>query len=81
MRAIGPTWSKTGASGKQPSIGTSPWLGLKPAMPQASDGMRIEPPVSVPRLIAARPAESAAALPPEEPPAMWPGRRGLPTVP
>ena len=72
VRAIGPTWSKQGASGKQPSIGTSPWLGLKPAVPQAYDGMRIEPPVSVPMLIAASPAASAAALPPEEPPATWP---------
>ena len=81
VRAIGPTWSKQGASGKQPSIGTSPWLGLNPAVPQAYDGMRIEPPVSVPMLIAASPAASAAALPPEDPPATWPGRRGLPTVP
>ena len=73
VRAIGPAWSKTGTSGKQPSIGTSPWLGLKPAVPHAKDGMRIEPPVSVPMLSAASPADSAAALPPEEPPAMWPG--------
>ena len=79
--AIGPAWSKTGASGKKPSSGTSPWLGLKPAVPQAKEGMRIEPPVSVPMLSAASPAASAAALPPDDPPATCPGCRGLPTVP
>ena len=46
---------RPGASGKQPSIGTSPWLGLKPAVPQANEGMRIEPPVSVPMLSGGEP--------------------------
>ena len=43
--------------------------------------MRIEPPVSVPRLSAACPEATAAALPPLEPPGMRPGCRGLTTRP
>ena len=69
-RAIGPAWSKLGASGKQPSIGTSPQVGLKPVTPQQAAGIRIEPPESVPSAASARPAASAAAEPPLEPPAI-----------
>ena len=46
--AIGPAWSKLGASGKQPSSGTSPYVGLKPTTPQHAAGIRIEPPESRP---------------------------------
>ena len=36
-------------------------------MPQSAAGWRIEPPVSVPSAHGARPAATAAALPPDEP--------------
>ena len=39
-------------------------------MPQSEEGTRIEPLVSDPRVIGTRPAATAAAEPPEEPPAM-----------
>src|SRR5947199_7729449 len=81
VRAIGPTWSKLGASGKHPSVGTSPKVGLKPTIPQHAAGIRMEPPESVPRAASASPAASAAAEPPLEPPAIRPGATGLGTVP
>ena len=50
-------------------------------MPQQADGIRIEPPESVPSAASASPAASAAALPPLEPPAIRPGAAGFGTVP
>jgi len=41
---------------------------LSPTTPQKAAGWRIEPPVSVPSPPAARPAATAAAGPPDEPP-------------
>ncbi len=73
-RAIGPAWSKLGASGKTPSIGTSPNVGLKPAIPQHAAGIRIDPPESVPSPTSTSPAAIAAAVPPLEPPEVRPGR-------
>ncbi len=72
-RAIGPAWSNEGASGNTPSIGTTPKPGLKPTMPQQAAGMRIDPPVSVPRAPSASPSARAAAEPPLDPPAVRPG--------
>ena len=80
-RAIGPAWSKLGASGKQPSSETSPKVGLKPTTPQQAAGIRIDPPESVPSATSAAPSASAAALPPLEPPATRPGKRGFGTTP
>src|SRR5207245_4865402 len=80
-RAIGPAWSKLGASGKTPSIGTRPNVGLKPTMPQHAAGMRIDPPVSVPSAPATSPSASAAAEPPLEPPAVKSGCAGFGTAP
>ena len=81
VRAIGPTWSKLGASGKQPTVETSSYVGLKPTTPQHAAGMRIDPPESVPRAASASEAARAAAEPPDDPPAMRPGARGFGTVP
>src|SRR5205085_4854530 len=81
VRAIGPTWSKLGASGKQPSVDTRSYVGLKPTIPQHAAGIRIEPPESVPSAASARPATSAAAEPPLEPPAIRPAATGFGTVP
>jgi hypothetical protein len=80
-RPIGPAWSKVGASGKQPSSGTSPWLGLKPTTPQQAAGILIEPPESDPSAASARPAASAAAEPALEPPAVRPAASGFGTAP
>src|SRR6476660_4055382 len=63
-RASGPAWSNDGASGKTPSIGTTPKLGLNPTTPQQAAGILIEPPVSVPSAPSASPSASAAAEPP-----------------
>ena len=81
VRAIGPTVSKLGQSGKTPSTGIRPQLGFSPTTPQQDAGSRIEQPVSVPRPRSQRPSASAAALPPDEPPVVRPGRSGFCTVP
>ena len=60
-RAIGPTVSRLGASGRTPSSGTRPQVVFSPAIPQHAAGMRIEPPVSVPYAISASPAATAVA--------------------
>ncbi len=50
-------------------------------MPHSAAGWRIEPPVSVPSAHGARPAATAAALPPEEPPGTRARSQGLRTGP
>ncbi len=50
-------------------------------MPHTADGMRIEPPVSVPSAPKHMPAASAAADPPLEPPAERSGSSGWRTGP
>ena len=47
-RAIGPTVSKLGASGHTPARGMRPHVVFKPAVPQHAEGMRTDPPVSLP---------------------------------
>src|SRR5580658_2784643 len=48
-----------------------------PTTPQKAAGSRMEPPVSVPSAPKQRPAATAAAEPPEEPPAMRLRSQGL----
>ena len=55
--------------------------GFIPTTPQHDAGMRIEPPRSLPSAIATMPEATAAALPPEEPPAESPGFQGLRVAP
>ncbi len=43
-------------------------MGLAPTTPHSAAGWRIDPPVSEPRASGAKPAATAAALPPEDPP-------------
>ena len=81
VRAIGPTVSRSGASGKTPSLVSAPNGVLSPTTPQPAAGSRTEPPVSVPSASAPIPTASAAALPELEPPVMRPGRCGLPVSP
>ena len=50
-------------------------------MPHSAAGWRIEPPVSVPIAHGARPAATAAALPPDEPPGTRVRSHGLSTGP
>ncbi len=52
-----------------------------PTIPHSAAGWRIEPPVSVPSAHGARPAATAAALPPEEPPGTRPRSHGLSVAP
>src|SRR5438105_15875571 len=51
--------------------------GFRPTTPQQEAGMRIEPPPSPPWLNAHRPAATAAAAPPLDPPAVRVGSTGL----
>ena len=81
VRAIGPTVSRSGASGKTPSVAIAPNGVLSPTTSQPAAGRRTEPPVSVPSASAPMPAASAAALPELEPPVMRPGCAGLPVSP
>jgi hypothetical protein len=54
---------------------------LWPTTPQQAAGIRIDPAESVPSAASARPAASAAAEPPLEPPATRPGAAGFGTAP
>ena len=81
VRAIGPRWSNDVLSGTTPSHEISPIVALSPTVPHAAEGMRIEPPVSVPSAPKHMPAASAAAAPPLEPPADRDGSSGLRTGP
>ncbi len=68
LDAIGPSTPHDEA---RPEVGppeTRPWLGLRPYIPQYAAGMRMEPPPSAPRVTGKRPAATAYAEPPEEPP-------------
>src|ERR687883_84655 len=56
---------------------TRPNEALSPYTPQKEAGIRIEPPPSVPCARAARPSATAAALPPDDPPAFFPGAYGV----
>src|SRR5207245_9035376 len=78
LRAITPSVDSP-AQGS-PSSGpadTRPRDGLRPTVPQQLDGMRTEPPPSVPCAKAHKPAATAAAAPPLEPPAEWSWFHGL----
>jgi hypothetical protein len=81
VRAIGPGVSKLGQSGNIPAVDSAPRRGFIPPTSQHEAGIRTEPPVSLPSASGATPAASAAALPLLEPPAIRPGRRGLPQSP
>ena len=63
VRAIGPTVSSVGQSGKTPSVEIAPQRLFSPTVPQQAEGRRIEHPVSVPRPRSQSPAARAAAFP------------------
>ncbi len=59
----------------------NPAVGFSPTRPQKAAGIRIDPPPSVPVASGARPAASAAPLPPLEPPGDHSMAQGLPVSP
>ena len=71
----GPRWD-TVPKGDSGYAGTRPKLGLSPTLPQNAAGMRTDPAPSVPTLSGARPAATAAAVPPDDPPASATGPTG-----
>ena len=60
---------------------TRPYVGSTPTTPQNAAGWRMDPPVSVPSVATAKPAATAAAEPPLEPPGTRSSARGLRTGP
>src|SRR5215213_761564 len=58
---------------------TRPYVGFRPTTPQNPAGWRIDPPVSEPKLTAARLADTAAAGPPLLPPGTRPVFHGFRT--
>ena len=80
VRVIGPTWA-TVPNGLRGKAGTLPKEGLSPKMPEKPAGMRIEPPPSVPSDKGAKPAATAAAEPPDDPPGVFDRSQGLRVTP
>ncbi|MEZ5412267.1 MAG: hypothetical protein R2761_29815 [Acidimicrobiales bacterium] len=58
-----------------------PKLGLWPHTPLKADGIRTEPPMSVPISKLVSPAATAAAAPPDEPPGVRARSQGLLVTP
>ena len=81
VRAIGPAVSWLWAIGMIPLRLTSPIVGFIPTRPHAAAGIRIEPPPSEPVAHGTRPAATAAAEPPEDPPGVRVKSQGLRVIP
>src|SRR3546814_11173506 len=60
-----------------PNRETVPYVGLMPLTPHKAAGWRTEPPVSVPVAAMTRPAATALADPPEDPPGIMVGSHGF----
>ena len=65
---IGPTVSKELLKGKTPCLETRPKVGFIPTIPHSAEGIRIYPPVSLPRAPMHCPAATEDPEPPLEPP-------------
>ena len=63
------------------SESTRPYVGFKPVTPHSAAGWRIDPPVSEPSASGTRPAATAAADPPLEPPGIRSRSHGLRVTP
>ena len=72
VRAIGPSTDRSSGSASGHEA-TSPTEGRKPTTPQKLAGFRNDPPRSLPSAIGTIPLASAAAAPPDEPPALLDG--------
>src|SRR6267378_539546 len=80
VRVIGPTCETLHAA-LAGYTGTRPYEALRPKVPVKADGLRMEPPPSVPMWSGAIPAASAAPAPPDEPPGVRSGFHGLRVMP
>src|SRR5450631_1591794 len=84
VRVIGPLVASPNRSGTIGPSDTRPRDGLIPNSPHTLEGMRMEPPPSLPCAAGARRAATAAAAPPLDPPAdrvrSHGGRAGGPTA-
>src|SRR3954468_4487259 len=69
VRASGPCTDRPLIAALSGAVETRPRLVLMPNKPLTLDGMRIEPPPSLPGAAGSRPAAPAAPAPPLEPPA------------
>jgi len=69
------------SGGRSPPEGTRPSDGLKPDSPHSADGMRNDPPPSLPVASGTMPAAIAAADPPDDPPGLLDASHGLRVVP
>src|ERR1051326_395063 len=72
-----PIWSSPDAKATSPQRLTRPYVGLRPTTPHSAAGWRTEPPVSEPRAAGTMRAATAAAEPPDEPPATRVRSHGL----
>ena len=80
-RPIGPSTEITDHPSARALLPIMPGEGRIPTTPHKAAGMRNEPPVSDPVQIGKRSVASAAAEPPDEPPAFKLGLKGLPVAP
>src|SRR5262245_18737400 len=81
LRPIGPSTEMTDQPSGRASLATSPGDGRRPTTPHSAAGMRSEPPVSEPVQTGSMSTASAAAEPPDDPPAFSAGSNGLPVAP
>src|SRR5271170_6093901 len=79
--ANGPILSSDEAKAINPYLDTRPYVGIIAGMPQYAPGRLIEPPMSVPRDTTDKPASTAAADPPLDPPGTRSGATGFRTGP
>jgi len=70
LRVMGPRWSMLLDNTMTPCLETRQNVGFGPTMPHRAAGWRIDMAVSLPMAAKARPAATAAAEPPDEPPVM-----------
>jgi hypothetical protein len=80
VRDIGPAWA-TSPKADGGYTATLPKVGFRPNTPEKEAGMRIEPPASVPTASGQMPANTAAALPPLDPPGVRSRFQGLRVTP
>ena len=77
VRAMGPLWARAAQMSAVGQNGTRPSEGLKPNTPQKAAGIRIEPAPSEPWAMGPRPAATADAAPPLDPPEVRSSRHGF----
>src|SRR4051794_32091302 len=80
-RTIGPYTKVSPASNGAGPVPLSPNVDLNPGSPEYDDGMRIEPPPSLPVQAGSIPEATAAAEPPDDPPGVASRFHGLRVIP